>query len=102
MFNGILAMQEVPPHALFDENRPSESVANLFDFIAHKYLHRKISTIAYVKPVVTFIRDLMELGVARDLLQKLNTPKLNDKFIDVINLEVFKCYFLAVYFFLKI
>lgn len=88
MFNSILMMQEVPSHALFDVNRPSESIANLLDFIAHKYLHKKISSIAYVQPIVTYISDLITMDVAHDLFQIVNTPKLNDMFIDIINLEV--------------
>lgn len=89
MFNGILLMLEVPSHALFDPNRPSESLADSLDFIAQKYWHKKISSFVYVKPVVTYIQDSIKFVREHDFLQKFNTLEINDKLIDVINLEVF-------------
>ncbi|XP_055321774.1 uncharacterized protein LOC129577939 [Sitodiplosis mosellana] len=88
MINGFLTAQGIPPHALFDPHRPSESLANLFDFIAREHLHTKISTIVYVKPAVTYVRDLVKLGKARGLLQKFNATELSDKLTDTVNLEV--------------
>lgn len=89
MFNGFLTAQGIPPHALFDPHRPSESLANLLDFIAREHLHTKISTIVYVKPAVTYVKDLVKLGKARGLLQKFNATELSDKLTDTVNLEVF-------------
>lgn len=89
MFNGFLTAQGIPPHALFDPHRPSESIANLLDFIAREHLHTKISTIVYVKPAVTYVKDLVKLGKARGLLQKFNATELSDKLTDTVNLEVF-------------
>lgn len=88
MFNGFLTAQGIPSHALFDPHRPSESLANLFDFIGREYLHTKISTIVYVKPAVTYVKDLVKLGKARGLLQKFNATELSDKLTDTVNLEV--------------
>lgn len=88
MVNGFLTAQGIPPHALFDPHRPSESLANLFDFIAREHLHTKISTIVYVKPAVTYVKDLVKLGKARGLLQKFNATELSDKLTDTVNLEV--------------
>lgn len=88
MLNGFLTAQGIPPHALFDPHRPSESLANLFDFIAREHLHTKISTIVYVKPAVTYVKDLVKLGKARGLLQKFNATELSDKLTDTVNLEV--------------
>lgn len=89
MFNGFLTAQSIPPHALFDPHRPSESLANLLDFIAREHLHTKLSTIVYVKPAVTYVKDLVKLGKARGLLQKFNATELSDKLTDTVNLEVF-------------
>lgn len=89
MANGFLTAQGIPPHALFDPHRPSESIANLLDFIAREHLHTKISTIVYVKPAVTYVKDLVKLGKARGLLQKFNATELSDKLTDTVNLEVF-------------
>lgn len=88
MLNGFLTAQEVPPHAFFDPHRPSESIANLLDFIAREHLHTKLSTIVYVKPAVTYVKDLVKLGKARGLLQKFNATELSDKLTDTVNLEV--------------
>lgn len=95
MFNGFLTAQGIPPQALFDPHRPSESLANLLDFIAREHLHTKISTIVYVKPAVTYVKDLVKLGKARGVLQKFNATELSDKLTDTVNLEVriFKFYF---------
>lgn len=89
MVNGFLTAQGIPPHSLFDPHRPSESLANLFDFIAREHLHTKISTIVYVKPAVSYVKDLVKLGKARGLLQKFNATELSDKLTDTVNLEVF-------------
>lgn len=95
MFNGFLTAQGIPPQALFDPHRPSESLANLLDFISREHLHTKISTIVYVKPAVTYVKDLVKLGKARGVLQKFNATELSDKLTDTVNLEVriFKFYF---------
>lgn len=88
MCNGFLTAQGIPSHALFDPHRPSESLANLFDFIAREHLHTKISTVVYVKPAVAYVKDLVKLGKARGLLQKFNATELSDKLTDTVNLEV--------------
>lgn len=93
MLNGFLTAQGIPPHALFDPHRPSESLAKLFDFIAREHLHTKISTIVYVKPAVTYVKDLVKLGKARGLLQKFNATELSDKLTDTVNLEVYILFF---------
>lgn len=88
MFNGFLTAQGIPPHALFDPHRPSDSLANLFDFVAREHLQTKLSTIVYVKPAVAYVKDLVKLGKARGLLQKFNATELSDKLTDAVNLEV--------------
>lgn len=88
MFNGFLKSQGVPQNALFDPQRPSETISNLLDYIARQHLHTKLSTIVYVKPAVSYVRDLFKLGRARGLLQKFNATELSDKLTDTVNLEV--------------
>lgn len=88
MLNGFLTTQGMPKHTLFDPQRPSESISNLLDFIAREHLHTKMSTIVYVKPAVTYVKDLVKLGKARGLLQKFNSTELSDRLTDTVNLEV--------------
>lgn len=88
MLNGFLQSQGMPKHALFDPQRPSETISNLLDHIAAKQLHTKLSTIVYVKPAVSYVKDIFKLGKARGLLQKFNATELSDKLTDTVNLEV--------------
>lgn len=88
MFNGFLKSQGFPQNVLFDPQRPSETISNLLDYIARQHLHTKLSTIVYVKPAVSYVKDLFKLGKARGLLQKFNATELSDKLTDTVNLEV--------------
>lgn len=88
MANGFLQSQGIPKQALFDPQRPSETVANLVDHIAREYLQTKFSSLIYVKPAVSYAKDLFKLGKARGLLQKFNATELSDKLTDTLNLEV--------------
>lgn len=92
MLNAFLTVQQFPSDTLFDPKRPSESIANLLNFITRKYVGKKVSSITYVKPIVTFVKGFMDLANARVLLQKLNANEISDKLTDAINLEVFILY----------
>lgn len=92
MFNGFLKSQGFPQNALFDPQRPSETISNLFDYIARQHLHTKLSTIVYVKPAVSYVKDIFKLGKARGVLQKFNATELSDKLTDTVNLEVRKSF----------
>lgn len=92
MFNGFLKSQGFPQNALFDPQRPSETISNLLDYIARHHLHTKLSTIVYVKPAVSYVKDIFKLGKARGVLQKFNATELSDKLTDTVNLEVRKCF----------
>lgn len=100
MYNGMLTMLEAPSDALFDPNRPTQSISKSLDFIAQKYLHKKMSTIDYVKPAVAHIQGLMEMAKDHEFLQQLNEPELSDKMTDIINLEVL--HDLKTLFFMKL
>lgn len=88
MVNGFLQAQGIPKHALFDPQRPSETIAHLVDYIAQHYMQTKFSSLTYVKPAVSYAKDLFKLGKARGLLQKFNATELSDKLTDTFNLEV--------------
>lgn len=88
MVNGFLQAQGIPKHALFDPQRPSETIAHLVDYIAQHYMQTKFSSLTYVKPAVSYAKDLLKLGKARGLLQKFNATELSDKLTDTFNLEV--------------
>lgn len=93
VLNGFLKSQGVPQNALLDPQRPSETVSNLLDYVARQHLHTKVSTIVYVKPAVSYVKDLFKLGKARGLLQKFNATELSDKLTDTVNLEVRNSWF---------
>ena len=88
MFNGILTMQKIPSHLLFDPNRPSQSIADLLDFMAQKYLQKEISSIVYVKPAVAYIKESIKLIKSHDFVLELNKPEFRDEVTDAFNLEV--------------
>lgn len=88
MFNTFLKSQNAPQKALFDPQRPSETISNLLDWIARTHLNTKLSTITYVKPAVKYVKDLVKIGQARGLLQKFNATAMSDKLTDTVNLEV--------------
>lgn len=88
MFNGFLKSQGYPKKTFFDPSRASETVSNLFDYIAKHHLDVQIDSRAYVKPAVGYAHDLLKLGQARGLLQKFNSEEMSDKLTDTLNLEV--------------
>lgn len=88
MFNGLLTVLEAPSRVLFDPNRPTQSIANALDFLFHKYMHMKMSTIDHVRPVVAHIQHLMKLAREQDFLRQIDTPEFREKMTDIINLEV--------------
>lgn len=88
MFNAILQQKGFPSNTLFDPQQPSESIANLLDFLASEYLQKQISTIIYVKPAVTYVQESVESGRLSEFLVKLNAEGTSDKITDTVNLEV--------------
>ncbi|XP_063706229.1 uncharacterized protein LOC134835289 [Culicoides brevitarsis] len=88
MANGFLKANGYPDSAQLDISRPSETISKVIDHTARKQLNVKISSISYVKPAVNYIRELLKLGKARELLQKFNATELSDKLADTLNLEV--------------
>lgn len=88
MANGFLQSRGYPKQALLDINRPSETISNLIDHTAKKYLQVKIVSVTYVKPAVNYVKDLLKLGKAKQFLQKYNATELTDKLTDTLNLEV--------------
>lgn len=88
MANGFLKAQGYPDSAQLDITRPSETISKVIDHTARKQLNVKISSISYVKPAVNYIRELLKLGKARELLQKFNATEISDKLADTLNLEV--------------
>lgn len=88
MANSFLKSQGYPDSATLDIRRPSETIASVVDHTARRQLNVKISSIDYVKPAVSYLRDLLKLGKARELLQKVNATEVSDKLTDSLNLEV--------------
>lgn len=89
MGNGFLQSQGFPKNTMFDPQRPSETLSNLVDHVVRKHLNTKVSSITYIKPAVSYVKELLKLGKARGLmLQKFNATDVSDKLTDTLNLEV--------------
>ncbi|XP_058056075.1 uncharacterized protein LOC131207477 [Anopheles bellator] len=86
--NGFLQAQGYPKQTLLDMKRPSETISNLIDHVAKRHLAVKISSVQYVKPAVSYVRDLLQLGKAKQFLQQYNVTEMTDKLTDTLNLEV--------------
>lgn len=90
MVNGFLQSQAFPKKTFVDLQRPTETLSNLINFAVNKYLMVSIDSEPYVKPVVGYVKDVVELGKNREYLQKMNTTELSTKLTDTLNLEVSK------------
>lgn len=88
MINGFLQSQGYPIGAHLDISRPSETVSSLINHTVKKYLTVDIDAAPYVKPAVSYVKDVLELGKSREYLQKMNTTELSTKLTNTLNLEV--------------
>lgn len=88
MFNSFLQSQGFPKQTQFNIERPSETVSNLINYAVKKHLTIEIDSMPYVKPLVTYIKDVVKLGKNREFLQKMNTTEVSNKLTDTLNLEV--------------
>lgn len=88
MLNGFLQSQGFPKKTHFDIQQPSETISNLINHAVKKNLMVDIDSKPYVKPAVSYIKDVLELGKNREYLQKMNTTELSNKLTDTLNLEV--------------
>ncbi|KAJ3625974.1 hypothetical protein MTP99_016506 [Tenebrio molitor] len=85
--NSIMKSQGFPKAALFDPNRPTETITALINHFAKENLNMKISSKQYVKPAVEYVQDLFRLVEKRGMLS-VDSQLLSDKLADTINLEV--------------
>lgn len=88
MFNGFLQSQDFPKKTLFDITKPSETISNLINYAVKKHLSIEIDAMPYVKPVISYTKDLIKLGKNREFLQRMNTTEVSNKLTDTLNLEV--------------
>lgn len=87
--NGFLQSQGFPKSTQLDISRPTESLSSLIDYVVRKYLNTKVASIAYIKPAIGYVKDLMTLGKARGLdLKNMNTTDISEKLTDTLNLEL--------------
>ncbi|RZB73453.1 uncharacterized protein BDFB_004767 [Asbolus verrucosus] len=85
--NSILKSQGYPKSALFDFNRPTETITNIINYMAKDMLKTKVDSKQYVKPAVEYIQELFNLGQKRGMLN-VDHQQVSDKLADTINLEV--------------
>ncbi|KAG5673768.1 hypothetical protein PVAND_003788 [Polypedilum vanderplanki] len=88
MLNGFLQSQGFPKNTHFDITKPSETLSNLIDHAVKKHLNIHVKSMPYVKPVVSYIKDVSKLGKNREYLQKMNTTEVSNKLTDTLNLEI--------------
>lgn len=88
MFNGFLQSQNFPKNTQFNIEKPIETISNLLNYAVNKHLMIDIDSMPYVKPIVTYIKDVVKLGQNREFLQKMNTTEVSNKLTDTLNLEV--------------
>lgn len=88
MLNGLLQSQDFPKSTHLDMSKPSESISKLINFVVKKYLTVDIDSTPYVKPVIGYVKDIVELGRSHEYLKKMNTTELSTKLTDTLNLEV--------------
>jgi len=88
-FNSYLKSLGFPKSTLFDLSRPVETVSAFVNYAAKKYFQVKINSKEYVKPAVTYIKDLLKLAESSGTLRRLsNSDELSNKLADTINLEI--------------
>jgi hypothetical protein len=88
MLNGFLQSQGFPKKTHFDIQKPSETISNLINHAVKTNLMVDIDSTPYVKPSVSYIKDVLKLGKNREFLQKMNTTDVSNKLTDTLNLEV--------------
>lgn len=88
MINGFLQSQGYPKNTHLDINKPSETLSSVINHTVKKYLTVDIDSMPYVKPAVSYVKDVFELGKSREYLQKMNTTELSTKLTNTLNLEV--------------
>lgn len=96
MFNGFLQSQGFPKKSHFDITKPSETISNFIDFAVKKHLTIDVKSMPYVKPVVSYIKDVLKLGKNREYLQKMNQTDVSNKLTDTLNLEVSRIIFFMI------
>lgn len=104
MINGFLQSQGFPKNTHLDIQRPSETLSVLINFAVKKYLTVEVNSTPYIKPAVSYMKDILELGKSREYLQKMNSTELSSKLTDTLNLEVGlkSCYKLIIYLIKKV
>jgi hypothetical protein len=84
--NSIMKSQGFPKAALFDPNRPTETITALINHFAKENLNMKISSKQYVKPAVEYVQVMAcryRTGVCTQLMQL--TVKTN--YLSVVDLS---------------
>lgn len=90
MLNGFLQSQGFPKKTHFDATKPAETMSNLINHAVKKHLTIEVNSMPYVKPIVSYVKDVSKLGKNREYLEKMNTTEVSNKLTDTLNLEVNK------------
>lgn len=85
--NAFLQSQGFPKKSLINIERPSESLTNLINHGARKYVNTDVDSSLVVKPIVKWFEKVSKFG-KKDFLKDLNTTEVSDSLTDTFNLEI--------------
>lgn len=87
MANAFLQSQGFPQRSHINLERPSESLTNMINFGARKYINTDVDSSLVVTPIIKWFEKVSKLG-SKDFLKNLNTTEVSNSLTDTFNLEV--------------
>ncbi|XP_067007809.2 uncharacterized protein [Anabrus simplex] len=89
MGNSFLKAQGYSKAALFDPAKPGASLSRLVNAVFKRHFGVQINSATYIKPAVTYLQEVFQLGQAKGLSLSHLTPKeIESKLTDTINGEI--------------
>ncbi|XP_050593896.1 uncharacterized protein LOC126923966 [Bombus affinis] len=87
--NSFLKSQGFPKSAMFDSMRPAESLSRLVNAVGKRYLGMKIDSSQYIKPAVSYIKELIALASEKGfIMSRVNARGISNKLSDMINNDI--------------
>lgn len=87
--NGLLKAQGYSKAALFDPQRPSESLSMMTNAIFKRQFGLKVNSATYIKPAVSYIQEVLKLGQSKGIsLMNLNSKEIQSKLAETLNGEL--------------
>ncbi|XP_014487465.1 PREDICTED: uncharacterized protein LOC106751149 [Dinoponera quadriceps] len=87
--NSFLKSQGFPKSAMFDAQRPADSLSRLANMLARKYLSMNIDSSLYVRPAIAYFQELVSLASEKGfIMSRVNARELSNKLSDTINNDI--------------